>query len=196
MICDVHAHYMPKAFSEFMGDRFARPRICRSSAAWRGIRSRIRRRTSRAGSELMDDAGVEKQVLSPNHPPYLPDEAECVQAVQYAERRLCRAGAAATRGGSRPTSCCRCRISTRRCSEMERGFDQLGCVGVNMNISCLGRSIAETEFEPIYAEMNRRGAVLFVHPSVTGDLLAVDQRLQVPRVGRQLAGGRDVRRCT
>src|SRR2546426_7607407 len=52
--------------------------------------------------------------------------------------------------------------------EMERGFDQLGCVGVNMNIICLGRSIAETEFEPIYAEMNRRGAVLFVHPAGAG----------------------------
>ena len=52
--------------------------------------------------------------------------------------------------------------------EMERGFSQLGCVGVNMNISCLGRSIAEPEFEPIYAELNRRGAILFVHPSVTG----------------------------
>ena len=52
--------------------------------------------------------------------------------------------------------------------EMARGFDQLGCVGVNMNISCLGRSVAETEFEPVYAEMNRRGAILFVHPSVTG----------------------------
>ncbi len=52
--------------------------------------------------------------------------------------------------------------------EMERGFDQLGCVGVNMNIICLNRSVAETEFEPIYAEMNRRGAVLFVHPAGTG----------------------------
>ena len=51
---------------------------------------------------------------------------------------------------------------------MERGFDQLGCVGVNMNIICLGRSIAETEFEPIYAEMNRRRAVLFVHPAGSG----------------------------
>ena len=49
--------------------------------------------------------------------------------------------------------------------EMERGFDELGSVGVNMNIVCLGRSIAETEFEPLYAEMNRRGAVLFVHPA-------------------------------
>src|SRR2546426_1505807 len=52
--------------------------------------------------------------------------------------------------------------------EMERGSDQRGCVGVNMNIICLGRSIAEPESEPIYAEMNRRGAVLFLHPAGTG----------------------------
>jgi aminocarboxymuconate-semialdehyde decarboxylase len=33
----------------------------------------------------------------------------------------------------------------------------------------LSQSIGrETEFEPIYAEMNRRGAVLFVHPAGTG----------------------------
>jgi hypothetical protein len=31
---------------------------------------------------LMDEVGVEKQVLSPNHPPYLPNEAECVKAIQ------------------------------------------------------------------------------------------------------------------
>jgi predicted TIM-barrel fold metal-dependent hydrolase len=54
--------------------------------------------------------------------------------------------------------------------EMERGFDQLGCVGVNVNIACLGRSVAEAEFEPIYAEMNRRGAILFVHPADSGIL--------------------------
>ena len=31
---------------------------------------------------LMEDAGVGRQVLSPNHPPYLPDETECVTAVK------------------------------------------------------------------------------------------------------------------
>lgn len=52
--------------------------------------------------------------------------------------------------------------------EMDRGFSQLGCVGVDVNISCLGRSVAKPEFEPIYAGLNRRGAIPFVHPSVTG----------------------------
>ena len=111
----------------------------------------------------MEEAGVGRQVLSPNHPPYLPDEEECVTAVRmlndaYAEF--------AHRFPDRISSYVMLPLPHIDASlrEMERGFDELGCVGVNMNIVCLGRSIAETEFEPIYAEMNRRGAVLFVHP--------------------------------
>src|SRR5260370_32403081 len=117
--------------------------------------------------ELMDNAGVEMQVLSPNHPPYLPDEAEGVKAVQllndgYAEL--------AHRYPQRIASYVMLPLPHIDASlkEMERGFDQLGCVGVNMNIICLGRSVAETEFEPIYAEINRRSAVLFVHPAGPG----------------------------
>jgi predicted TIM-barrel fold metal-dependent hydrolase len=106
-------------------------------------------------------------VLSPHRPPYLPDEAEGVRAVQ-----LLNDGYAdlAHRYPNRIASYVMLPLPHIDASlkEMERGFDQLGCVGVNMNISCLNRSVAEVEFEPIYAEMNRRGAVLFVHPSVTG----------------------------
>ena len=164
MICDVHAHYTPKNFSEFMGDRFASPvhlPVKRGMARHpfsdspEDIEGRFR---------LMDEAGVEKQVLSPNHPPYLPDEGECVKAV-----RMLNDGYAdlAHRYPQRIASYVMLPLPhiDAALKEMERGFDQLGCVGVNMNIVCLGRSIAETEFEPLYAEMNRRGAVLFVHPA-------------------------------
>src|SRR5438876_1017541 len=167
MICDVHAHYTPKNFSALMGDRFASPThlpvktgMARHpfSDSQEDIENRFK---------WMDDAGVGMQVLSPNHPPYLPDEAEGVKAVQmlndgYAEF--------AHRFPTRIASYVMLPLPHIDASlkEMERGFDQLGCVGVNMNISCLGRSIAETEFEPLYAEMNRRGAVLFVHPAGTG----------------------------
>jgi predicted TIM-barrel fold metal-dependent hydrolase len=167
MICDVHAHFTPKNFSEFMGDRFASPvhlPVKRGMARHpfsdspEDIEGRFR---------LMDEAGVGKQVLSPNHPPYLPDAAEGVTAVKmlndaYAEF--------ASRYPQRISSYVMLPLPhiDAALREMERGFDQLGCVGVNMNIICLGRSIAETEFEPIYAEMDRRGAVLFVHPAGTG----------------------------
>jgi predicted TIM-barrel fold metal-dependent hydrolase len=52
--------------------------------------------------------------------------------------------------------------------EMERGLDQLGMLGVSMTCSCFDRSTAEAEFEPLYAEMNRRGTVLNYHPIQNG----------------------------
>ena len=167
MICDVHAHYIPQAFSDFMGDRFP-PRV--GTATPTGI---ARHPVSDSISdiqgrlELMDAAGVERQILSPHRQPYLPDEAEGVRAAQLLND-----------GYAELAQCYPARISAyvalplphiaASLAEMERRLGQLGCVGVNMNISCLGRSIAEPEFEPIYAEMDRRGAILFVHPSVTG----------------------------
>ncbi len=82
MIVDVHAHYLPKNFSDFMGDRFA-SRV--GLPVKRGIAKHPVSDSAddiQGRFELMDAAGVEKQVLSPNHPPYLPDEAECVTAVR------------------------------------------------------------------------------------------------------------------
>ena len=51
---------------------------------------------------------------------------------------------------------------------MERGLDQLGMLGVSMTCSCFDRSTAEAEFEPLYAEMNRRRTVLNYHPIQNG----------------------------
>ena len=72
MICDVHAHYTPKNFSAFMGDRFASPThlpVKRGMALHpfsdspEDIENRFK---------LMDEAGVEKQVLSPTTRPTSP----------------------------------------------------------------------------------------------------------------------------
>ncbi len=82
MICDVHAHCIPQAFSDFMGDRFG-PRVgsaVKTGIAKHPVSDSIGDIQGRL--ELMDAAGVEKQVLSPHRPPYLPDEAEGVRAIQ------------------------------------------------------------------------------------------------------------------
>src|SRR5256885_17232402 len=77
MICDVHAHYTPRNFSEFMGDRFASP-------VHLPVKRGMARHPFSDSAEdiegqfrLMDEAGVGEQGLSPNHPPYLLDGAEC-----------------------------------------------------------------------------------------------------------------------
>jgi aminocarboxymuconate-semialdehyde decarboxylase len=42
-----------------------------------------------------------------------------------------------------------------------------GCVGINVPTSIGGRSIADEAFDPLFAELDRRSAVLFVHPAGT-----------------------------
>jgi 6-methylsalicylate decarboxylase len=168
MICDVYAHYLPRGFHEYLSSKL-RPgkKPTPSSLAchpFSDLPEDIDRRI-----EMMDAAGVGRQVLSPDRPPYLPDAADGVHAVKllndaYAEL--------AQRHPQHISSYVMLPLPHIDASlrEMERGFDQLGCVGVNMSIVCLGRSVAEAEFEPIYAEMNRRGAILFVHPADSGIL--------------------------
>jgi predicted TIM-barrel fold metal-dependent hydrolase len=52
--------------------------------------------------------------------------------------------------------------------EMRRGLDTLGMVGVTMGTSVLTQSVADPMFDPIWAEMDRRGAILFFHPHGLG----------------------------
>ena len=167
MICDVHAHYLPRSFSDYMGDRFWPPvgKPTRTSLACHPFSDLPEDISGRF--DLMDAAGVGRQVLSPHWPPYLPDEAQGVHAIKllndgYAEL--------ARKHPDRISSYVMLPLPHIEASlkEMERGLDQLGCVGVNMHIVCLGDSIGHEKFEPIYAEMNRRGAILFVHPAGSG----------------------------
>jgi len=84
----VHAHDTPKNFSEFMGDRFASPTHL---AVKRGLARHPFSDTQEdieARFRLMEDAGVGRQVLSPNHPPYLADETECVTRQDAQRSRL------------------------------------------------------------------------------------------------------------
>jgi hypothetical protein len=48
---------------------------------------------------------------------------------------------------------------------MRRALDELGVAGVALNTSVLGRALVEPGFEPVFAELNRRGAVLYLHPA-------------------------------
>ena len=52
--------------------------------------------------------------------------------------------------------------------ELDRGMSQLKFVGATMTAFVAGRSVADPAFEPFYQELNRRGAVLYLHPSGNG----------------------------
>ena len=52
--------------------------------------------------------------------------------------------------------------------EMHRALDQLRMAGVAMNTTVLGRALVEPDYEPIVAELNSSGAVLYLLPAGNG----------------------------
>ena len=168
MIVDIHAHYFPKAYNDTLlriGGR-SLPESARALTARPPRNDEPSSIPTRL--EQMDDAGVQLQVLSPAaSPPYAEKEADAVAAARlindaYAELAQKYPGRLAA-VVSLPLP--HIDASLR---EMERGLDQLGMLGVSMCCSCFDRSTAEAEFEPLYAEMNRRRTVLNYHPIQNG----------------------------
>jgi predicted TIM-barrel fold metal-dependent hydrolase len=52
--------------------------------------------------------------------------------------------------------------------ELRRALDELGMAGIGMNTSVAGRALVEPDFEPVFAELNSRSAVLYLHPAGNG----------------------------
>jgi predicted TIM-barrel fold metal-dependent hydrolase len=159
---DVHCHYYPERYTELITrlsgrgqPRFPYP----TTDAADQVAARL---------ELMDQAAVKLQVLCPSSSyPYFPDEDDAVQAA-----RLCNDSFAELthRYPDRFAAYVSLPLPHVDASlrELERGLDQLGFVGATMALAVMDRSTAEVEFEPIYAELNRRAAVLVYHPAFTG----------------------------
>jgi 6-methylsalicylate decarboxylase len=49
--------------------------------------------------------------------------------------------------------------------EMGRALDELRMAGVAMNTTVLGHALVEPDYEPVFAELNSRSAVLYLHPA-------------------------------
>ena len=156
MLIDVHAHQFPARYAELMA-RHGRQLLAMLTGT--ALDERI---------QQMDEAQVDMQVLSPsNLMPYLENETDAREAARilndgYAEltHRLPHRFKAYV---SLPLP--HVEASLR---EMERGLGELGMAGITFGCSILNRSVTDKEFEPLYQEMNRRGAVLFFHPMVNG----------------------------
>ncbi|NDJ87949.1 amidohydrolase family protein [Mycolicibacter kumamotonensis] len=116
---------------------------------------------------LMDDAGVERQLLSAVFAPYVRNGADAVAAA----RCVNDAHAAAVRrhpGRLAAYAALPLPHLDASIAELERCLDELGMIGVALHCACLGESVVAERFDPLYEELNRRRAVLFFHPCVNG----------------------------
>lgn len=116
---------------------------------------------------LMDEAGVDRQLLSAMSAPYASDKAGAVRAAR------CINDAHAELVGRYPD-----RLAAyaalplphldESLDELERCLDGLGMIGVALQCSCLDESVATERFDPIYTALDGRSAVIFFHPCVNG----------------------------
>ncbi|WP_207547415.1 amidohydrolase family protein [Mycobacteroides saopaulense] len=117
---------------------------------------------------LMDEAGVDLQVLTATPAsPHFEDEAAATESARFVNDEYARL-ASEYPGRFRALASLPLPHIPAALEELARAIDDLGMYGAAITTSVLGRSIADPIFDPVYEELNRRGAVLFVHPAGCG----------------------------
>jgi 6-methylsalicylate decarboxylase len=164
MIFDVHAHYFPAKYLDAL-ERVGKPDIDESRAQ-RDAGAEQDQLAARIA--MMDAAGVRYHVLSPaGQLPYFARQADSVKTAQLANDLF------AEFAGKKPDRLAAFAVTPlphidAALIELRRALDDLKMAGAVIGSSVLGRSLADPAFEPFYEELNRRQAVLYVHPSGLG----------------------------
>jgi aminocarboxymuconate-semialdehyde decarboxylase len=159
MRIDVHAHYWTDDYLDLLVD------LGKADAgAARGI-------GAGGGAELdarlalMDRAGVDMQVLSAcPQMPYGQDQAKATAVAGFVNDQYAKL-VQAYPDRFRAFAALPMPHLDQSIGELSRALDQLGMAGVAMNTTVLGRALVEPDYEPVWAELNGRGAVLYLHPA-------------------------------
>src|SRR5215211_7910604 len=162
MRIDVHAHYFPQEYVDCIA-RLTDPAVAQTVAHAPGAAIDIEERLG-----LMDSAGIDLQVLSASlvHP-NTPHEGDAKAAARlgndlYAD--LCK------RYPDRFAAFAAVPLPhvDAAIEEVGRCLDTLGFLGVSTGCTVAGQPLDDPAFEPFWAELDRRGAILFLHPLFIG----------------------------
>jgi len=156
MRIDVHAHYYPPEFTKGYGRE--------TTAGRNALTSPGGKVTLGERVDMLREAGIDLQVLcvGAQQPDF--DKAEEAMAVAkwandlYADTCKGFDGRFAAFGAT-PLPHVDAAIE-----EAGRCLDSLGMLGINVGTSVAGRPLDDPEFAPFFAELDRREAVLFLHP--------------------------------
>ena len=162
MRLDVHAHYFSADYLELLasfgaGKDFLEP----------GYRLLHHTREADFAERFaaMDRAGIDREILSVSGlAPYFADETSAVAGARFANDLY------AEIVREQPNRFAAFGVlpmphASASIDEIARTLDELHFWGVTVTTSILGVSPASPQFDPIYAELDRRGAVLFLHPA-------------------------------
>jgi predicted TIM-barrel fold metal-dependent hydrolase len=155
---DVHAHYYPQhVLDEFT--RIGSPRGYTGPSGGLTIAERL---------EWMDRAGIDVQVMSMGvGQPYLPDVEKAVAGARCANDAY-KELVDGSDGRFAAFGCLPLPHVDAALAETARCLDELGMAGLNLGCSVAGRPLEDPAFEPLWADLNRRRAVVFLHPLGVG----------------------------
>jgi aminocarboxymuconate-semialdehyde decarboxylase len=164
MRIDVHAHYYPTRLYDLLEALTGQTRR-RMTGMMRGFAHHV----SLDGQlELMDGAGIDCMVMSlGNTPPYFPEADTALAAARGANDLYVELHAQHPRRFRAFIGLPLPHVDAALV-ELERGLAQPGVVGVGLGSSVLGRPLDDPAFDPVFAELNRRRSVVFVHPVGVG----------------------------
>ena len=159
---DVHAHYFPVEYLD---------RLDLYGGNQQTIFIRNAKMTAADSRDLetqfrnMELAGVDMQVLSASSQlPYFANENESVDAARVGNDLFARVVREHPKRFA-AFACTPLPHIAASIEEIRRALDDLGMVGITAGTMVLGKSIADPAFDGFFAELNRRKAVLFIHPT-------------------------------
>jgi predicted TIM-barrel fold metal-dependent hydrolase len=162
---DVHAHYFPLEYLDRL-DLFGAShvtglirRMKLASADFSGLEDHFRN---------MDRSEVDMQILSVSGQlPYFAKEIDAVDAARLGNDIYTRIVREYPKRFA-AFACAPLPHVQASIAETRRALDELGMVGMTAGTTVLGKSIADPAFDGFFAELNRRKAVLFIHPTGGG----------------------------
>lgn len=162
MRIDVHAHYLSNEYLDLL-DRLGG--IESGTEIGRSVTWPNREADLEARFGVMERAQVDLQILSVSGlAPYYVDEKPAVEGARYANDLYAELMRAHPNRFS-AFACLPLPHMDASIAETARAMDELGMLGVTMTTSVLGKDLGDRAFDPLYAELDRRGAVLFIHPA-------------------------------
>jgi 6-methylsalicylate decarboxylase len=159
MRIDVHAHYWTDDYLDLMADLGHTDTTTQRGLGAGGgheLDARLR---------LMDQAGVDMQILSAAPQlPYSKDGDKAATAARFVNDQY---AALADRHPGRFQAFAATPMPHIDASiaELARALDELHMAGVTMTTTILGHALVEPRYAPIFAELDRRAAVLYLHPA-------------------------------
>ncbi|GLZ75559.1 putative amidohydrolase [Actinorhabdospora filicis] len=163
MRIDVHAHLWTDAYLDLL-DSYGRA----DTATQRGTGAGYTEAELEARFALNDSAGIGHQVLSVSpQNPHFARRDHAIGAARMANDVYAEA-VAAHPGRFSAFAALPLPHVDAALAELERALDTLGMLGVAVTTDVLGHTLADPLLAPVLAELNRRGSVLYVHPSGHG----------------------------